>query len=125
MWSLLDRIQPTPTVKVTTGAQVEMTTMRRGADLIVHLVNHSGRELLIGNWYPLTEYMPVIRDIDVAIRLPNGADRLRVEPTLEPSHEPLTAITRDGYAHMNVDELEFMESVVVPEYYVATEGGRS
>ncbi|TVQ19363.1 MAG: hypothetical protein EA382_16525 [Spirochaetaceae bacterium] len=116
MWSLLDRIQPSPIVKVSTGAQVEMTTMRKGDDLIVHLVNHSGRELLIGNWYPVTEYMPVIRDIGVAIRLSGGAS-LPTMPMLEPSHEPLAATSRDGYAHVTVPELEFMQSIVVAGHF--------
>jgi hypothetical protein len=119
MFGLLDRLSPTPTVKVSTAAQIEMTAMRRGDDLVVHLVNHSGREILLGGWYPLTEYMPVVRNIGVAIRLPDHADGHRLEPMLEPSHEPLVATTRDGYAHVNVEELEFMQSVVLEGYFAA------
>ena len=40
---LLDRLLPDPLVRITTRAQVEVSALRQGEDLIVHLVNHSGR----------------------------------------------------------------------------------
>ncbi len=107
--SLLDRLLPRPLVRVETKAQVEMVAVRRGADLIVHLVNHSGRERLLGHWYPLIEYMPVLRDIPVRIRV--GAAR----PTIRqaPSGVAVSYDVEDGYAKVTVGELECMESIVV------------
>ncbi|NLF38357.1 hypothetical protein GX586_02860, partial [bacterium] len=113
LFSLIDRLLPTPVVKVSTRAQVEMVALRKGDDLVVNLVNHSGRERLLGYWYPLTEYMPLIRDIGVALRVDGIEPRVR----LEPSGGPVACTIRDGYAHLVVPELEFMQSIVAEKYF--------
>ncbi|TFH03933.1 MAG: hypothetical protein E4H09_04420, partial [Spirochaetales bacterium] len=113
LFTLLDRILPHPIVRVDTKAQLESTTMRKADDLIVHLVNHSGREVLLGNWYPLTEYMPIIRNIEVGIRAAGASMSLR----LQPSDVELTPILENGYARVTVPELEYMQSLVIPGYF--------
>lgn len=113
IFGLIDRLLPDPLVRVTTRAQVEMVAVRKGDDLIVHLVNHSGRERLGGYWYPVTEYMPEIRDIPVAIRAHGTAS----EFTLMPSGNRLTGRVEDGYTRLTVPKLEFMESILAKEYY--------
>ncbi|MBD3240140.1 MAG: hypothetical protein GF331_06105 [Chitinivibrionales bacterium] len=112
-FSLIDRLLPRPLVRVDTRAQIEMVAVRKGDDLIVHLVNHSGRERLLGYWYPLTEYMPAIRDIPMAIRI----DDKKPSMHRAPSGAELTYTVDDGYAKLTLDELEFMESVVVEGYF--------
>ena len=105
---LLDRLLPDPLVKVETRAHVEMSAMRKGKDLIVHLVNHSGKERLGGYWAPVTEYIPHIAGIRVAIRgLTNGSVVRR-----EPSGKPLTV--RNGTVRVGLD---IMESLVVEGYF--------
>ena len=113
LFSLQDRLLSKPIVRVDTNAQVEMTTMRKGDDLIVHLVNHSGREVLLGNWYPMTEYMPIIRDVPVRIRMDGRQAKLH----LEPAGTKLTSVPEDGYARVTVPELEFMQSIRVPGHF--------
>lgn len=111
--NLVDRMLPRPLARVDTRAQVEMVAVRKGDDLIVHLVNHSGRERLLGYWYPLTEYMPIIRDIAVSIRIDTRTPSIR----LEPSGATVGYTVEDGYARFGVEALEFMESVVVERYF--------
>ncbi len=111
--SLVDRLLPHPIARVDTRAQVELVAVRKGDDLIVHLVNHSGRERLLGYWYPLTEYMPTIRDIPVAIRVDTCTPSIR----LEPSGATVSWTVEDGYARFRLEALEFMESVVVEHYF--------
>ena len=104
----IDRLLPDPVVKVTTPAHVEMSVRRRGKDLIVHLVNHSGIERLGNYWAPATEYIPHIEDIRVAVR--SLADGVKVR--LEPSGQPVTA---DGGCV--VVGLDIMQSLVVEGYF--------
>ena len=105
---LIDRLLPDPMVKVETRAHVEMAAMRRGDDLIVHLVNHSGVERLGGYWAPVTEYIPHIGGIRVAIRGLTSRSRVRREP----SGKPLVA--RNGAVRVGLD---IMESLVVEKYF--------
>lgn len=109
IFSLVDRLLPRPVARVETRAQVEMVAVRKDDNLIVHLVNHSGRERLLGYWYPLIEYMPTIRDIPVRIRVDDARPAIRFVP----SGKTADYEVKDGYAVLNVKELEFMESIVV------------
>jgi hypothetical protein len=111
--SLVDRLVPRPLARVETKAQVEMVAVRKNNDLIVHLVNHSCRERLQGHWYPVFEYMPVIRNIPVSIRVGDATPGIRSAP----AGEEVAYTVQEGYAKLVVPELEFMESVVVKGYF--------
>jgi hypothetical protein len=113
VFKLMDRLLPDPLVRVETRAQIEMVATRKERDLIVHLVNHSGRERLLGYWYPLTEYVPEIRDIPVSIRLGKGSPAM----TFAPSGAKVEYECKDGYAKFTVPSLHFMESIRVPGYF--------
>ncbi|MBI5725691.1 MAG: alpha-L-fucosidase [Planctomycetes bacterium] len=116
VFGLIDRLLPDPLVRVPTKAQMEMVALRKGDDLIVHLVNHSGRERLGGYWSPLTEYMPEIRDIPVAIRAWRTT-AVAGEIFLMPSKQPVDYRAEDGYLKLTVPRLEFMESILAKGYY--------
>ena len=105
---LIDRLMPDPVVKVTTRAHVEMAARRRGKDLIVHLVNHSGKQRLGGYWAPATEYMPRITGIRVAIRGLTALSRVRREPAGK------AVRVQNGAVRVNLD---IMESLVVEGYF--------
>jgi hypothetical protein len=110
---LLDRVLPEPLVKVKTAAQVELSVMRKDDDLVVHLVNHSGRERLGGYWYPVTEYIPEIRGIEVAIRMGG-----RGEAVLSvPGNQALAPRRMEGYVRFTLPPLYVMQSVCVPGYF--------
>jgi hypothetical protein len=110
---LLDRLLPDPLVRIHTKAQVEVCALRQGDDLIVHLVNHSGRERLAGYWYPMTEFIPEIHDIDVAIRHRPGVGEMLVGPTQTP-----IAWRQDGDSAMvRIGRLHVMESLRAPGYF--------
>jgi len=111
--SLVDRLLPRPIARTNTRAQIEMVLLRNGANLVINFVNHSGRERLLGYWYPLIEYMPLIRDIPVAVRVDNRELTMRCEP----SGKRVNYTVADGYAHITLPELEFMESIVVENYF--------
>jgi hypothetical protein len=113
LFRLLDRLVPDPYVKVTTPAQVEMSAVRKGDDLIVHLVNHSGRERLGYYYYPVTEYMPEIRDITVAIRDPGHA----VDVVAVPGARQVRCEREEGYLVCDVPRLAFLESLRVAGYF--------
>jgi hypothetical protein len=109
----VDRLLPDPIVKASTPAQVEMVVLRKGDDLIVHLVNHSGREQLAGHWYPVFTYMPEIRGVECRIRLAGrGMDVLSV-----PSGQQMEWHEDAGYAVVRVPSLEIMSSLTVPGYF--------
>ncbi len=113
VFGLMDRLLPRPLVRVHTKAQVEMVAVRKGSDLIVHLVNHSGREQLLGYWYPLVEYMPELRDIAVEIRVDERRPPARYAPSGAPAQYDVT----DGYAQLMINELHFMESIVMRGFF--------
>ena len=113
IFRLIDRLLPDPLVRVDTKAQVEMVALRKGDDLIVNLVNHTCRERLQGYWYPVYEYMPEIRDLPVAIRV--GAATPKI--SFIPSGDAVEPTVKDGYAHLTVPLLHFMESIRVQKYF--------
>jgi hypothetical protein len=110
---LVDRLLPDPVVRVSTRAQVEVVAGRKGENLVVHLVNHSGRERLGGHWYPVTEYIPEVRDVRVAVR-----DAAHVgEALLVPEGEGLSCARDGDYAEFTVPRLHVMASLLVPGYF--------
>jgi len=110
--SLVDRLLPNHVARIWTPAQVEMTAMRREGDLLVHLVNHSGNERPGNYWYPVTEYIPEIRDIQVAIRSERPLVVLRV-----PQRADVACELADGYLRFRLPALHIMESFLVPGYF--------
>ncbi len=65
---VLDRLLPDPLVRISTPAQVSMSVLRQGDDLMIHLVNHSAKEHLAGHWFPVIDYLPTISDIHISVR---------------------------------------------------------
>jgi hypothetical protein len=109
--SLVDTLYPEPVVRADTPAQVEVVTTRKGDDLVVNFVNHSGREKLGNYFHPVTEYMPEIRGIEVSIRGDVAS------ATLMPSGTQLTPQQADGRSRITLPSLKFMESVLVKNYF--------
>lgn len=110
---LLDQMLPDPLARINTKAQVELSVMRRGDDLIIHLVNHSGRERLGNYWYPMTEYIPEIHDIQVTIRQTPGSREIFAAP----NRTPVSFQRDDGYLRLVVPRLHVMESLCAPGYF--------
>jgi hypothetical protein len=98
---------------VETDALVEAVAMRKNDDLIVHLVNHSGKESLGGGFYPVTEYMPEVRNVRVSLKL----DRPGREIFSVPDGAALDFTEEAGRAELVVGALRFMESLSLPGYF--------
>ncbi len=113
----MDRLLPEPVARITTRAQVQLSAMRKGDDLILHLVNHSGKERLGNFWYPCTEYIPEIRDIEVAVRSETPRPVVRV-----PQRERIEAAQTGGYLRLTLPALHILESLMVPSYFAEPEG---
>ena len=111
--SLIDRLVPDPLARVDTPAQVELSLLRKGSDLVIHIVNHAGRERLSGWVFPVTEYIPEIRGVTLRLRV--GRRRPRI--TRVPSRRPVRYTVRDGYAVVKCPALREMESFVAPGYF--------
>jgi hypothetical protein len=112
--SWINRLLPDPLVRISTPAQVELAVMRKKDDLIIHLVNHSGRERLGGYYYPCTEYIPEIRDISLDLREKPG-----VKTVLSvPAKKSLQFQRCGGYLRLPVPALHVMESFYVPGYFM-------
>jgi hypothetical protein len=114
---VIDALLPDPLVRVETPAQVEMSAARKGEDLVVHLVNHSGKERLGGYWSPVTEYIPEIRGIRVAVRGLTSRSRVRREP----AGRAVAVRARKGGGEWRAT-LGIMESFVVPRYFRGRNG---
>ncbi len=110
---LVDMLMPEPLVRVDAPAQVEMTAMRKGDDLIVHLVNHSGREVLVAGWLPVTEYIPELRDIKLSVR----ASKEGLSVVSAPDGTVMETVYNDGYMKFNVPSLEIMRSFRIKGYF--------
>lgn len=114
--NLVDRLLPEPIARVETPAQVELALMRKGDDLIVHLVNHSGRERLGYYHYPVTEYLPEIREIGLAIKAPAGS---AATVKSVPSGQEIACEQHDGYLHFVSPPLRALQSFVLEGYFTA------
>lgn len=110
---LYDKLLPDPLVKVECKGHVEMTAMRKDNDLIVHLVNHSGKEILAGGYCPVTEFIPEIRDISLSIKSSKAFDSVLSIPdgsSIKPEFI-------DGYLSLKLPCLEIMTSVAIKGYF--------
>jgi len=109
---LVDRLLPDPLVKVSTLAQVEMVAMRRKSDLIVHLVNHSGRERLGGYHWPVTEYVPELHNVKVKVKA-----TCRTGSVLHVPSGKIRTHVHAGYAEFVLPCLHIMETAVIADYF--------
>ena len=114
LFGIMDRLLPDPLVRVTTRAQVEMAALRKGDDLIVNLVNHSGRERYGTYFYPVVEYLPEVRDIGVSLRLPPDGMQLFAQPSGRKVEWKATA---DCRAAFTVPKLGHLETIVAAGYF--------
>ena len=90
---------------------VEGTAAETGADFFRTLVRNLAQALeTTGAW--VTEYLPEIRDIGVAIR---GTG---LHPVLVPEGRELGTRSVGGYTELTVPSLEVMQSIHVPGYFV-------
>ena len=110
---LIKDVSDNAPIVISTKARVEMSLMRQNNDLIIHLVNHSGKET-VGNWvFPVTDYLPDINDIQVNI---NVGDQ---QPCISacPSGENIHYTVSNGVAEFTAPTLEAMNTLVVHGYY--------
>ncbi len=110
---LLDRLLPQPTARLETPAQVEMSLLRKDVDLVVHLVNHSGRERLSGWVFPVTEYIPEIRGARLLLKV--GRRKPRVARV--PDGASVRYRVHKGYAEVTCPPLREMDSFLVRNYF--------
>ena len=110
LFGLIDDLLPDAIAKADTPAQVELVTTRRGDDLVVNLVNHSGKVSLGGYFHTLIEYVPPVRDVRVSFLgdVPSVA--------LAPSGETLSGTHDGGRSVFVLPELEYMQTLTVPGY---------
>jgi hypothetical protein len=104
---LVRRLFPTPTVEVRGSSVVDVSLVRLGDKLAVHLVNVTGP-----HWdaqKPLVDAIPPIGPIELSIRTPSKPAGLR----LEPAGQPLAFEYRDGKAVCTVPKVEIHSVVVV------------
>jgi len=110
---LIDRLLPDPIARVTAPPHVEMVLTRRDDGLLVHLVNHAGKELMSKEGVPVTLHTPEVRDVGLEIR--SGVGKMRV--LAMPSGSELPYTMRGGYAAVSMPRLKMMGSVWVPGYF--------
>ncbi len=110
---LIDEVAAPAPVRIQSKADVEMTLLRKNDDLIVHLVNHSGKETICSWVFPMTDYLPDINDIDVEIEI-NGE-----QPCITacPSGENINYSVDNGVARFRAPTLEAMNSIIVHGYF--------
>lgn len=113
---LYKMLLPAPLVEVDSRAQVEMTAMRKGNDLIVHLVNHSGKEAYAGEntrHLPITEFIPELFNLTILVRSP--------QKSCEISSVPAGIIQKmrdeNGYILLRASNLKIMSSVRLYGYF--------
>jgi hypothetical protein len=110
---LMDRLLPDPIARLQAPPHVEMVLTRREDDLLVHVVNHSGKDLMSKAEVPVAFHTPEVRDVGLEIKV--GAQDARVLAT--PSGEELPVTARGEYAAVSIPRLRTMESVCVPGYF--------
>jgi len=109
---IIDKLFPSPTVKLNAPPQVELVVTRKSNDLIVHLINLSG-ERKIGNW-PLTEYVPELFNLVLKIRNNGKIEKIKSIPL----EKKLLFQIKNGYAEINIDCLKIMETIFVKDYFL-------
>lgn len=110
---LIDEVAAPAPVRINTRADVELSLLRKNDDLIMHLVNHSGKETVCSWVFPMTDYLPDINDIEVAIQLSDQ----RPSITACPSGESIDYTLDNGIARFRAPTLEAMNTIVVHGYY--------
>lgn len=114
---LLGLLLPDPIAEARFPAQIELSAMRQGGDLIVHFVNHSGKEEFAGvnmRHLPVTEYVPPLYDIPVSIKSPAG----RCEVSSYPDGIVSGLEEDGGRLSFLLKKLEIMASVRVTGYFM-------
>ncbi len=111
--SLLDRLLPDPMVRITTKAFVETVLLKKDNDLIINLVNHSGKERLGGYHWTVTEFIPELYDIPVRIKDNGNISSIKAIPGGTSADFTL----KDGYAVVNIPKLWVMESLILKNYF--------
>ena len=110
---LYDLLLPDALVKVDCEGMVEMTAVRQNNDLLVHLVNHSGKETLAAGWLPITEFIPEIRDIRISVLSPAGG----MVPVSGLDGMTLEATVENGYQTIRIPFLKIMSSIRLHGYF--------
>ncbi len=111
----LDRLRPHPFVRVTHPAQIELVVNRQGDDMIFHLINLSGRERLLTYYWPVIEFMPELRDIQVALRAPDHGGEVRVVSV--PEGASLLLRPEGDVLTLTVPNLHVWSTFRVPGYF--------
>ena len=110
---LIDRLLPDPIARIEAPPHVEMVLMRRHDDLLVHLVNHSAKDVMSKGGVPVAFHTPEMRGLRLEIR--SGRRKLRVQALSSGRELPVTRA--GGYAATSVRRLKALESVCVPGYF--------
>lgn len=110
---LIALARPEPIAHLDTAARVELSLMRQGDDLVLHLVNHSGHERPCPPYYTVTDYMPELRDLPLSLRV----GKARPEIHRAPGGAALPYTVADGRAQIRVPSLTHLESLVVTGYF--------
>ena len=110
---VLDRLLPNPTVRPHTPPDVEVSLLRRGTDLIVHLVNHNCRERKANGYVAIVHHIPELRDLRLDVRMAPGVERVLSVP--DESEVPWRESA--GYIEIIVPRLHIMESLLLPGYF--------
>ncbi len=113
---VIDRLLPDPIVRSHAPPNVETSVMRRGDDLIVHLVNHNARERKSAGYVSVVHHIPELRDVRLEVRAAPGVERVLSVP----DERELPGRESDGYLQLVLPRLHIMESLLLPGYF---EGG--
>ncbi|MFW6189256.1 MAG: alpha-L-fucosidase [Planctomycetota bacterium] len=116
---LIDRLLPDPVVRLHGPPNVETSVMRRGEDLIVHLVNHNARERTSAGYVAAEHHMPELRDVRLDVRAAPGVQRVLCVP----DERELPWRESAGYVELVLPRLHIMESLLVPGYFHGTSNG--
>lgn len=109
---LYRRLMPEPLVRVYSCCPIEMTNVRKNDDLVVHLVNHSGKET-IAVGFPITEHVPELVDIMVSVKAAGDKRKAVSVP------EGIIADVREegGYLKLRMAKLGIMGSICISGYF--------
>ena len=110
---LIDDVADAAPARIQTRADVEMSLLRKDDDLVIHLVNHSGKETTCSWVFPMTDYLPDINDIDIEIPIGDAQPCM----TACPSGENINYTVDNGVARFRAPTLSAMNTIVVHGYY--------
>lgn len=110
---LYDLLLPQPLVKVNCKAQTELTALRQDNDLILHLVNHSGK-IVNANWvHPVIDYVPKQENLEINIfKMPKDC-----EIACYPEGIIKEVKIEKDYTRIVLSELDLMDSIRVEAYF--------